>query len=313
VGAWRPERKPWHSQDRDAFCGGIQEAAMDQRVIQLYDDFTHTHLDRRLFLERLGRLVGGTAAALALAAELESNPALAQTIAQTDARLMADDVVYAGSTGQMKGYLARPAESGRLPAIIVIHENRGLQPHIRDVARRVALAGYVALAPDFMSPVGGTPASEEEARTNFSGVQPTVALANALKTIEYLNDRPDVIVGRMGGVGFCWGGGLVGQMAAAGVELQAGVIFYGLAPPLEKVPSVRMPLQVHLAGLDERVNASQAPFEAALKAEGKPVTTFLYPGVNHAFHNDTAGSRYDAEAARLAWTRTLAFFKETLA
>jgi len=286
---------------------------MDQRVIQLYDDFTHIHLDRRLFLERLGRLVGGSAAALALAAQLDANPALAQTIAETDARLVAGEVVYAGSTGQTKGYLARPAGSGRLPSVIVVHENRGLQPHIRDVARRVALAGYIALAPDFMSPVGGTPAREDDARTNFSGVQPTVALADALKTVEYLNDRPDVIVGRMGAVGFCWGGGLVGQMAAAGAELQAGVIFYGLAPPLEKVPSVRMPLQVHLAGLDERVNASQAPFEAALKAEGKPVASFLYPGVNHAFHNDTAGPRYDAAAAQLAWTRTLAFFKETLA
>jgi carboxymethylenebutenolidase len=286
---------------------------MDQRIIQLYDDFTHVHLDRRLFLERLAKLVGGGAAAMALAAQLDANPAMAQTVAETDPRLMAGDVTYAGSGGEMKGYLARPAGAAKLPTVIVIHENRGLHPYIRDVARRVALAGYIALAPDFMSPVGGTPATDDEARTNFSGVQTTVALANALKTVEYLNDRPDVALGRMGAVGFCWGGSMVGQIAAAGAELQGGVIFYGVAPPLETVPSVRMPLQVHLAGLDERVNASQAPFEAALKAEGKKVTTFIYPGVNHAFHNDTAGSRYDAAAAALAWTRTLAFFKETLA
>jgi carboxymethylenebutenolidase len=306
-------RKPWHSPERDAFCTRIQEAAMDQRVTQLYDDFTHAHFDRRLFLDRLGRLVGGAAAALALAAELESKSALAQTIAETDARLLTGEVTYPGATLPMKAYVARPAGSTLLPAIIVIHENRGLQPHIRDVARRAALAGHVALAPDFMSPIGGTPQGEDEARVNFSGVQPTVALANALKTVAYLNDRPDVIAGRIGAVGFCWGGALVGQIAAAGAELRGGVVFYGLAPPLEKVPSVRMPLQIHLAGLDERVNASQGPFESALKAEGKPVATFVYPGVNHAFHNDTAGPRYDAAAAGLAWTRTLAFFKETLA
>jgi carboxymethylenebutenolidase len=193
----------------------------------------------------------------------------------------------------------------------VIHENRGLQPHIRDVARRAAVAGYVALAPDFMSAIGGTPPTEDEARTKFAGVQLAVALADALKSTAYLRGRPDAS-GKVGIVGFCWGGGMVGQIAAAGDDVQGAVVFYGVAPPLDKVPAIKAPLLLHYAGIDDRVNATVPPFEAALKQAGKTYTLHMYEGVNHAFHNDTAGARYNADAARLAWTRTIDFFNRTL-
>ena len=284
---------------------------MDPEIVRLYDDFTHGHLDRRLFLERLARLVGSTATALALAARLDSNPALAQTVAETDPRLRAGAVTYPGSRGTMAGYLARPAGEARAPGVVVVHENRGVQPHIQDVARRAALAGYVALAPDFLSPLGGTPADEDEARTRFARVEMPVALADALRSVDYLRGRPDA-TGKVGLVGFCWGGGLVNRVAASGADVQAVVAFYGVAPPLDQVPNIRAPLLLHYAGLDERVNATAAPFEAALKAAGKPYTAHVYEGVNHAFHNDTGGARYDRAAATLAWSRTLEFFARTL-
>ncbi len=284
---------------------------MDQPIIRLYDEFTHGHLDRRLFLERLAELVGSTAAALALLPQLASNDALAQTVPETDARLRTAEVTFPGSKRPVKGYLARPAGDAKAPGVAVIHENRGLQPHIRDVARRAALAGYVALAPDLMSAVGGTPASEDEVRSQFARVEGPVALADALEAIDYLRSRPDA-TGKVGVVGFCWGGSLVGRIAASGANLQAAVIFYGTAPPLDQVPAIRAPLLLHYAGLDERVNATVPAFEAALKRAGKTYTLHVYEGVNHAFHDDTTAARYDAAAARLAWSRTIEFFDRTL-
>jgi carboxymethylenebutenolidase len=284
---------------------------MDQRIIDLYDEFTHRHLDRRLFLQRLTALVGSTAAALALLPQLESNHAAAQTVPENDVRLKTEDVKYPGSKGEVGGYVARPAAGARGPGVVVIHENRGLQPHIRDVARRAALAGYVALAPDLMSAIGGTPASEDEARTKFAQVDVTVAFADALKSIEYLRGRPDA-AGKIGVVGFCWGGSMVGRIAASGADVQAAVVFYGTAPAVEQVPAIKTPLLLHYAGIDERVNATVPPFEAALKAGGKTYTLHTYEGAQHAFHNDTAGARYDATAARLAWSRTIEFFDRTL-
>jgi carboxymethylenebutenolidase len=284
---------------------------MDQRVIRLYDEFTHGHLDRRLFLDRLSKLVGSTAAALALLPRLESDYAIAQTVPETDARLRTEEAAYPGSRGPVKGYLARPAGDVKAPGVVVLHENRGLQPHIRDVARRAALAGYVALAPDLMSAIGGTPASEDEARTKFAQVERPVALADALASIDYLRKRPDA-TGKVGVVGFCWGGGMVGEIVAAGADVQAGVVFYGVAPPIEKVPAIKAPLLLHYAGVDERVNATVPGFEAALKSAGKSYTLHMYEGAQHAFHNDTGGARYDAAAARLAWSRTIEFFDRTL-
>lgn len=284
---------------------------MDQRIIRLYDEFTHCHLDRRQFLDRLSRLVGSTAAALALLPQLESDYALAQTVPEADARLATETVSYPGSRGTVKGYLARPAGAAKAPGVIVIHENRGLHPHIRDVARRAAVAGYVALAPDLMSAIGGTPASEDEARTRFAQVEAPVALADALASIGYLRSRSDA-AGRVGVVGFCWGGGIAARMAASGADLQAAVVFYGVAPPLGEVPAIKAPLLLHYAGLDERVNATVPPFEAALQAAAKSYALHRYEGANHAFHNDTAGARYDAAAARLAWSRTVEFLERTL-
>jgi carboxymethylenebutenolidase len=284
---------------------------MDQRIIDLYDEFTHSHLDRRLFMQRLTALVGSTAAALALLPQLESNHAVAQTVPENDTRLKMEDVSYPGSKGPVRGYVARPTAGAKGPGVVVIHENRGLQPHIRDVARRAALGGYVALAPDLMSAIGGTPASEDEARTKFAQVEVPVAFADALKSIEYLRGRPDA-AGKIGVVGFCWGGSMVGRIAASGADVQAAVVFYGTAPAVEQVPAIKTPLMLHYAGIDERVNASVPAFEAALKAAGKPYTLHMYEGAQHAFHNDTAGARYDAMAARLAWSRTIEFFDRHL-
>jgi carboxymethylenebutenolidase len=285
---------------------------MDQRIIDLYDDFTHRHLDRRLFLERLAKLVGSTAAALALLPQLESNHALAQTVPETDPRLKTEDVTFPGSQGPVQGYVARPASAARAAGVVVIHENRGVHPHIKDVVRRAAIAGYVTLAPDLMSALGGTPANEDEARTRFAQIREApVALADALKSIDYLRGRPDAS-GKVGVVGFCWGGGIVGQIAASGADINAAVVFYGAAPPVDRVPAIRAPLLLHYAGNDGFVNPTVPPFEAALRAGGKTYTLHMYEGVQHGFHNDTGGARYDAAAAKVAWTRTIEFFDKTL-
>jgi carboxymethylenebutenolidase len=257
-------------------------------------------------------LVGSTAAAIALLPQLESNYALAQTVPETDARLKTEDVTFPGSQGPVKGYVARPASGARAPGVVVIHENRGLHPHLRDVARRLAIAGYVALAPDLLSAIGGTPANGDEALAKFPQIrQAPFALADALKSIDYLRGRPDAS-GKIGVVGFCWGGGLVNQIAASGADINAAVVFYGPAPALDKVPAIRAPLLLHYAGNDGFVNPTVPPFEAALKAGGKTYTLYMYEGAQHAFHNDTAGARYDAAAAKLAWTRTIEFFDRTL-
>jgi carboxymethylenebutenolidase len=275
---------------------------MDQRIIDLYDDFIHSHLDRRLFLERLARLVGSTAAALAILPQLESNYALAQTVPETDPRLKTEDVTYPGSQGPVKGYVAAPISATRAPGVVVIHENRGLHPHIKDVA----------LAPDLMSAIGGTPENQDEAMAKFAQIrQAPVALADALRSIEYLRGRSDA-TGKVGVVGFCWGGGMVGQIVASGADVNAGVVFYGGAPPADKVPAIRAPLLLHYAGNDAGVNATVPPLEAALKAAGKTYTLHMYEGAQHAFHNDTGAARYNADAARLAWTRTIEFFDRTL-
>ena len=284
---------------------------IDQRVIALYDDFTHRHLDRRLFMERLSKLLGSAATAASLLPLLRSNYALAEQVKPDDPRLATSTVTYPGSTGPMSGYLARPTGTARLPSIIVIHQNRGLNPHICDVARRAALAGYVALAPDLMASLGGTPANEDEAMAGFAKLQLPVALADALKTRDYLESRPDV-TGKYGVVGFCWGGGVANLVATAAPDLGAGVAFYGAAPPLDKVADIKAPLMLHYAGLDDRVNATRGPYEEALKKAGVSYTAYLYEGVNHGFNDDTGAARYNEAAAKLAWSRTIAFFDEKL-
>jgi carboxymethylenebutenolidase len=284
---------------------------MDQRIIALYDDFTHRHLDRRLFLEQTTRLVGSAAAALAALSLLQSNRALGQIVAPSDQRLTTATVTFPGSTAPVKAYAARPAGNAKLPGIVVIHENRGLMPHIQDVARRVALAGYVALAPDLMSASGGTPDDEEKARAEFAKVDLAVARKDAVAAIAHLKSRPDVS-GRIGVVGFCWGGGMVNYLATAVPDLGAGVVYYGRTPPAEDVAKIKAPLLLHYAGLDEALTSTVPAYEAALKAAGKSYTLYVYPGVNHAFNNDSGAARYDKAAATLAWERTIGFFDKTL-
>ncbi len=280
---------------------------MDQRIIELYDDFTHRHIDRRLFLERLTKLVGSSAVALSLMASLRSNYALAETVAADDARLTTERVTMPGSAGAVKGYLARPKGDARLPGIIVIHQNRGLNPHIEDVARRVALENYVALGVDCMSALGGTPSDEDKAMAEFGKLTAGVAIAELVQAVAFLKARPDVD-GALGVIGFCWGGGMVNRLVEVAPDLKAGVAFYGVAPPLDQVAKIKAALLLHYAGLDERVGATRPAYEAALKAAGVAFTSYTYDGANHAFFDDTSVGRYNADAAKLAWERTKAFF-----
>ena len=282
--------------------------ATTQAMIDLYDDYTHRSLDRRGFVASLTRLAGGVAAAAAILPLLEANPARAAIVAADDPGLSAGRVEF----GTMVGYRVVPAgAAGKLPAVVVIHENRGLNPHIEDVARRAALAGFVALAPDFLTPAGGTPDDPDAARTMIRALDPAATLANAVAAVAYLKTDP-AATGNVGAVGFCWGGGLVNRLATAAPDLAAGVAFYGRLLDAATVPKIRARMLLHYAGLDDRINKAVPGYRAALDAAGIDYAIHIYDGVNHAFHNDTAAARYDKAAADLAWSRTIAFFKETL-
>jgi carboxymethylenebutenolidase len=291
----------------------MTEPVITQAMIDAYDEYTHLTLDRRGFMEKLTKLAGSGAAAAVIAPMLAANSAQAAVVAEDDARLTAEDVAWPGDGGEMKGYLVRPAEqSGKLGAVIVIHENRGLNAHIRDAARRMALEGFVALAPDFLSPLGGTPADEEAARGMFSQLDPAKTAANGVATIAYLKGRDDVN-GKVGAIGFCWGGGTVNNLAAAAPDLAAGVAYYGAQVKDEAaIARIEAPLLLHYAGQDERINAGIDAYKAALTAAGKEFTVHVYEGAQHAFNNDTSQARYNKEAADLAWGRTVAFLKEKL-
>ncbi len=287
--------------------------AVSQDIIQLYDEYTHAPLSRRDFFQRLTRLAGGTAAAYAILPLLENNYAQAQQVAAGDSRLQAADTVF-GRLGDasLNGYRVQPAHADvrQLPAVIVIHENRGLNPHIRDVARRLALEGFVVLAPDYLSTKGGTPADEDKAREMFGSLDAALSRDLSLVALAYLQAQGN---GKVGAVGFCWGGGQVGQLAVHAPALGAGVVYYGAQPAAADVPRIKAPLLLHYAALDERINAGIPAFEDALKAAGTRYTLQLYPGVNHAFNNDTNAARYDKAAAELAWGRTVAFLRQQLA
>lgn len=233
-------------------------------------------------------------------------------IAADDARLNARDVVYGGSSGEMKGYLVRPKdETGPLGSVVVIHENRGLNPHIRDVARRMALEGFIALAPDFLSPSGGTPDDEDKARDMIGKLDPAVTVADAEASLQFLAGL-DGANGKVGAIGFCWGGGLVNRLATKSPELKAAVAYYGAQPPAKDVPAIKAALLLHYAGLDERINAGIDAYRKALEENGKSFEIHVYDGVNHAFNNDTSAARYDKAAADLAWQRTVAFLKKNI-
>ncbi len=283
----------------------------DPKIVELYENYIAGRLDRRQFLKTLTKLAGSTAAAVALLPFLESAYAIAQIVAEDDSRLHTEYVKYPGETGEVIAYLARPKGEDKLPAVIVIHENRGLQPHIEDVSRRVALEGFLAIAPDALSPLGGTPkGNEDEARSRMRELDGDATEKNFVAAVEYLKTYPQS-TGKVGCMGFCWGGGMTNQVAVNAPDLAAAVPFYGRQPAAEDVPKIKASLMCHYAGLDERINAGIPDFEEALKKASVDYTIFMYEGCGHAFFNDT-GSRFNKEASLLAFERTIAFFKEKL-
>jgi carboxymethylenebutenolidase len=283
---------------------------MDQRIVDLYDSFTHGVISRRDFLDRLAEIAGTSAAALALLPMLQNDYARAAVIAPDDARLAIETVTYDAAGTPIKCYLARGKSKVKRPAVIVIHENRGLNPHIQDVARRIALEGFLALAVDMLSPLGGTPGDEYKGRDMIATLKPDETAQRVAAAVPFLEKHPES-TGKVGAVGFCWGGGMVNRVAVLSPNLKAGVAYYGAQPPAAQVPSIHAALLLHYAGLDSRINAGIPAYEAALKAAGKRYEVRVYPNVNHAFNNDTSG-RYDKPAADLAWSRTIAFFKDNL-
>ena len=285
---------------------------MRQEIIDLYDAYTHERLDRRIFMDRLARMAGGTAAAAALIPVLQANYAKAAIVPPDDARLQTERVTFPGAVGEVQGYLARPADAdGALAGVVVIHENRGLNPHIEDVARRVALEGFVALAPDFLSPQGGTPEDEDQARDMIGELDQEQTVQNALAAVDFL-EAHEATTDRVGVVGFCWGGALANEVAVNSANVDAVVPFYGRQPASGDASKIQAPLLLHYAGLDDRINAGIPEYEQALQDAGVDYTIHMYEGANHAFHNNTSEARYDPQAAELAWSRTIDFFKQHL-
>lgn len=284
---------------------------MDQKIIDLYDQYARGSMDRREFMKKLACLAGGTAAALSLLSLLESRNAAAEIVSKDDPRLQAEYIHYAGATGEVRAYQARPKEGGKFPGVVVIHENRGLNPHIEDVNRRVALEGFLALAPDALSPLGGTPQDPDQARALIGKLDDRSNIDNFTAAVRYLKTH-SMATGKVGVVGFCWGGRMANQVAVNSPDLSAAVPYYGSQPAVEDVPKIRAALLLHYAGLDERINGGIPAFEAALKAAAVNYQIYMYAGAKHAFNNDTSAERYNPEAAQLAWQRTIAFLKEKL-
>src|SRR5262245_61722925 len=284
---------------------------MDQKIINLYDRFTHGGMNRREFFDRLTEIAGSAAAAAAMLPLLQNNYAQAAIVPDDDKRLTAERVSYDSPKGKINGYLVRATAKGKRPAVIVIHENRGLNPHIEDVARRLAVEGYLAFAPDLLSVAGGTPASEDAARELHTKTNKDDMLAAALAAVPFVQKHAES-TGKVGAVGFCYGGGVVNRMAAGSPDLAAAVPYYGVQVPAEMVPAIKAPLLLQYAETDENINKGIAAYEAALKANNKKYTLHIYAGTQHAFNNDTGAARYNKAAADLAWSRTLAFFAENL-
>jgi carboxymethylenebutenolidase len=279
-----------------------------QRAIDLYDRFTHDGMERRTFMARMAAIAGSVAAAEALIASISASPAAAAIVPADDPRLTTRTETLPNG---YKGYVAEPKTRSLKPTVVVIHENRGLNDHIRDIARRLALAGYRAVAPDMLSPAGGTPGNEDAARDAIGKLDLGRSVADAVAIVSEL--KKSSRGGKIGVVGFCWGGGFVNRLAvAAGKRLDAAVSYYGPAPDPSEAKKVEAPILIHDAGLDTRVNTTSFPWVTALREAGKRVTFFLYEGANHAFNNDTSAERYNEKAATLAWGRTLAFFSKNL-
>jgi carboxymethylenebutenolidase len=289
-------------------------ADFDQELLDLFDRYVHGDLDRRGFLDRAGRFaVGGVTAGMLLDA-LNPKFAEAQQVPKDDKRLRTEYIEFDSPQGYGKGrgYLARPASAaGKLPAILVIHENRGLNPHIEDIARRLALDNFMAFAPDALFPLGGYPGDEDKAREVFPKLDQAKTREDFVAAVNFLKKRPDG-TGKVGAVGFCYGGGMSNFLATRVPDLAAAVPFYGGQPNAEEVPKIKAPLLIHYAENDKRINDGWPAYEAALKAAGVQYTMHMYPGAQHGFNNDTT-PRYDAAAAKLAWERTVAFFKKHMA
>ncbi|WP_245576747.1 dienelactone hydrolase family protein [Eisenibacter elegans] len=282
---------------------------ISQEIIDLYDEYTHQPLSRHEFLQRLAQIAGGAAAAALLLPLLEPRYI---PLAPTDSdKIFTEYGHYTGVNGQMQAYIARPKAKKAYPTVIVIHENRGLTPHIEDVARRVAQAGFLAVAPNALSPLGTQPADEDEARQLFTTLAAEDNLQNFLRAFDYIATRKDSNQS-IGCVGFCWGGLMANTLATKVPTLKAAIGFYGRQPALEAVPNIRAAIQLHYASLDTRVNEGAAAYEEALKAAHIEHEIYWYENAQHAFHNDTSVARYDASAAQLAWQRSIAFFQKHL-
>ena len=288
-------------------------ADFDQNVLILFDAYVHGNIDRRTFLDKASKYaVGGMTAVMMLDA-LNPKFAEAQQVPADDKRLKTERIEYPSpqGSGTMKGYLCRPANaSGKLPGILVVHENRGLNPHIEDVARRLALENFMAFAPDALTPLGGYPGNEDDARTAFPKLDQAKTREDFVTAANYLKARPDC-TGKIGVVGFCWGGGMSHTLATRLPDLAAAVPFYGNTPDPSEAAKVKAPLLLHFAETDQRINAAWPAYEAALKAANVSYTAYTYPGTQHGFNNDTT-PRYDEKSAKLAWERTLEFFKKNL-
>jgi len=282
---------------------------MDQKIITLYDEYTHSQLSRKDFMKKLAIITGSTALAMTILPLLENNYAAAATV--DDDHLITETISYPGAEGEMKGFLARPKNKKKPGCVLVIHENRGLNPHIIDVTKKVAAEGFLALGVDALSPLGGTPADEDKGRELIGKLDPEKNLQNYLKGLSYLRNRADGN-GKTGCVGFCWGGGMSNKLAVNDPQLLAAVAYYGAQVPAADVPKIKASVMLHYGGLDERINAGIPAYEEALKQNKVEYKVFVYEGVNHAFNNNTSPTRYNEAAAKLAWERTIGLFKEKL-
>ncbi|NII82023.1 dienelactone hydrolase family protein [Pedobacter sp. SG908] len=283
---------------------------MDQKIINLYDEYTHSQVSRKNFMRKLAILAGSTALAMTILPMLENNYAAAADF-NTDG-IEVENITYAGVDAEMKAVLAKPKGKKNLGCVLVIHENRGLNPHIIDVTKRIAAEGFLALGVDALSPLGGTPADEDKGRELIGKLDPEKNLQNYLKGLDYLRKRKDGN-GKVGCVGFCWGGGMANKLAVNDPKLQAAVAYYGAQANAADVPKIKASLMLHYGGLDERINAGIPAYEQALKDNKIDYKIYIYDGVNHAFNNNTSPTRYNEAAAKLAWSRTIDLFKQKLA
>jgi len=285
---------------------------MNQEIKTLYEDYRQGRTNRRDFLRKLAIVVGGSTAAMALLPVLEENDREISISGQADEDPKTEFIKFTGETGEVKGFLAWPKTGKKFPAVLIIHENRGLQPHIQDVTRRMAKEGFLALAPDALSPLGGTPVNDMDKAVALIGqLDKDKTVKNFVAAVKYLKTQP-LSTGKVGCTGFCWGGGMTNQVAVNCPDLDAAVPYYGMQPTAEQVPSIKAPIMAHYAGDDTRINQGIPAFEEALKKNNKEYQIFMYDGAQHAFNNDSNPERYNEKAAKLAWSRTIAFFKEKL-